>query len=319
MALTWDRVRHIFRNLIWLKYHIRLFGYPAWVKQPTVIHLDTHNYCNAKCSYCNPQHLWCKERGFLPLDVIEAVLKYFHHKKLLLSQCRPFINGEPMLEHRLPEILGMVKKYTSAETVIYSNAITYENRELLLDKNLNRVKFTVSAATRETYRVVHGVDKFADAIKTVLWFKRNKRRDQKLHLNYVYSGLNAHELPLWRELFTGIHQIVLPLHEAESQTQSAQVKGDIPFASALNVSGGSLQYSDFRPCACWHVLSISWRGEIMQCCDIPYKYNWGHVDDEDILDVWNQRNELGLDHEGCSGCNLKNPMWNNIFEKYVWS
>jgi len=319
MALTWDRIRHIYRNLIRLKYHTQIFGYPAWIKQPTVIHLDTHNYCNAKCKYCNPQNLWAKEHGSLSLSVIETVLKYFHDRKLLLSQCRPFINGEPLLEQRLPEILRMIKKYTYAETVIYSNAIAYQNKELLLDKNLNRVKFTVSAATKQTYYQVHGVNKFDDAIKTVLWFTENKRRDQKLHVNYVYCSLNAHELDLWRRLFKGIDQIVLPLHEAGSQEQSEKVKGEISFDSALNVSGQKLKYSDDRPCACWHVLSISYKGEIMQCCDLPYKFNWGLVGENDILDVWSQRNELGLDHEGCGGCNLKNPMWNNIFEKYVWT
>jgi len=150
------RLRHIYRNLFRIKLYPALHRKPLWTVQPTCIQIDTHNFCNLACIHCNPQGCYIKDQKFLSMDTIRNVLQYFAERHLPISYVRPFINGEPLLEKRLPQITKAVKQVLHCETHIYSNATVYENRHLLIDQNLDTVKFTVSAASPETYRKVHG-------------------------------------------------------------------------------------------------------------------------------------------------------------------
>jgi glutathione peroxidase-family protein len=113
---------------------------------------------------------------------------------------------------------------------------------------------------------------------------------------------------------------VRPLHYGGDRTTSNRVKD----ALIKNMKDYySRQQQNFAknnmPCNCFHNFSVGYDGSFMQCCDLPYKYNWGHVEEIDIQEIWQKRLELGLNHPGCKECNQKNAEWKALFEKYVWS
>ncbi len=307
-----------------VQFHRTIFRKPMWVNHPTVIQFDTQNICNAKCIYCNPQGTFIKKQGKLPLKTIDTVLKFAKDKGWFINHVPAFMNGDPLLELRLPTITQMIKSYCGARVIIFTNGIAYNNRHLLLDKNLDLINFTISAATAETYKKVHGIDKFNEVKKTLYWFQKNKKPHQRIRIVYVLCKENMHELEAWKNLFYCFDQNIRPLFDAgDLKPQSKKAAGDKSFESYLskasqNTYPTSLKFPMDLPCSCWDSLNISFEGKIMQCMDLPYKFNWGHVDDVDISEVWHKRNELALNHEVCRKCKVKNPRWKEIFERNIW-
>lgn len=294
-----------------------LHGKPLWVDQPVTIQMDTSNFCNLECIYCNPKGTYIKEYGTLPMETIKFVLELFRNK--FIMYVRPFMNGDPLLESRLSRITKMIKKILGCRVDIYTNGSLYRFRNRLYDSNLDEVRFTISAATPETYEKIHGRPLFSDVMKTLLWFTTNKFWWQRIYINYVLCQDNWDELEAWKQLFSGYRQNILALHEGVDQKQSKDAKGKKTFGEALKRATvpSNLTYSQDRPCPCFHALSINYRGEVMQCCDLPYSFNHGHVEEiGDIIEFWHKRVEAGLDVPGCRECNFKNPKWKEIFEKY---
>lgn len=290
-------------------------GNPKWVDFPTTIQLDTHNSCNLECIYCNPQGSYNIPKGKMPFEMIEYILKYFEGFEV--DTFAPFLNGDGLLEERLPKITFLAKKYIPYTRVeVFTNGAAYENRHLLIDENLDTVRFTISAVSRETYEHVHGKPIYDRVMKTFNWFVDHKLPHQKLIVNFVLTGHNFTELESWKEHFRDYNQDIRPLHYGLGQESSLRSKGELSFKDTLKMADMDLKFSDDRPCMCFHNLSVSWRGEILQCPIVSYDYNYGSVGEVDFLDVWKKRFENGLDYSYCKSCVWKDPDWRDIFKKY---
>lgn len=299
-------------------------GYPLWVKQPLAINLDTQNACNLKCKYCNVQNSYIDCPSRLPLSTIEHILNYFREKDWRISYVYCYLNGDPLLEFRLPKITKMIKDILGCKTVIYTNGSLYKNRHLLRDKNLDEVRFTVSAASPELYEKVHGFPLFHDVLKTIRWFDRTKFWNQRIFVNYILFSMNEHELPKWKKLFKDFELDVRPLHEAFSQVQSKKLSGEHGelkgkyYDYATNQDFVTRRYSGFRPCDSFASFTIDVNGNMLQCPTVNPKYHYGNVLENDIEEMWKKKLKVGVSGESCIGCTMKRPDWREIFEKYVW-
>jgi MoaA/NifB/PqqE/SkfB family radical SAM enzyme len=302
-----------------------LHKHPIWVDQPSTMQFDTQNICNLQCKYCNPQGTYVKEHGQLPLSVIEQVLKQVHDYGWFINRVSPFMNGEPLLEKRLSLIMSLIKKYTGARIGLYTNGTVTSNREVLLDKNVDLVNFTLSATTPETYFKVTRHNLYDEATKNIEWFSKNKRLNQRLRMVFVLCKENMHELSEWRRKYKNYDQAVRPVHDAEDvKPQSRQAEDGLSFEelhklSSLEIYPLNKHYELDAPCSAWGALSINYKGEIMQCMDLPYELNFGNIADVNIKEVWHKRLDQGLNCKGCRECKMKNPDWKVIFEKYVWN
>jgi MoaA/NifB/PqqE/SkfB family radical SAM enzyme len=294
---------------------------PLWTRQPTSVQFDTTNRrCSLSCVYCNPQNTFINETGDLPMSTMEHVLNEMRRNKMFVEWAHPFMNSDPLLDKRMPEITKMIYKNLKCQILTSTNGVLYNRRHLLRDPYLHDVCFTISAATPETYNKVHGKPLFDQAVKTVFWLQKNKFWNQRVYLRYILFGGNIHELDAWRKKFHMFPQEIRPLHFGGDRATSNKLRN----ALDKNME----QYYDYKqhvymrdqlPCNCFHNLAIGYDGSFMQCCDLPYKYSWGHVEEIDLQETWQKRLELGLNHPACRECNQKNLKWKELFEKYVWA
>jgi len=262
----------------------------------------------------------------MPLEMIEELLLYFRGRKLhkLLWAVAPFMNGEPLLDERLPRICTMVKDICDTVCVIDTNGTEWRNREFLLHPNLKLVRFTISAITPETYMKVHGRPYFYKALSTFYWFLRHKRKDQIAWLHFITTKNNQHEVEDWVEHFEGVGRTVFPLHRipefhVESERGYSQSIKEITMfdAKGNRLPRGPNPSSGLFPCPCWGVLAVSWRGEILQCVDLPYSFNYGKVEEVDLLEAWRERNRNKLDNAGCNGCSQRFKNYKKVMDKYI--
>ena len=299
-------------------------GVPRWVDYPTTLQFDTHNYCNLECIYCNPQGQFHVDHGQMSLDTIEYVLRYFYDRSLNVDVVAPFLNGDALLEKRLPEIGLLSKKYQpKARIVAFTNGVAYENRDLLVDENLDVVRFTISAVTREKYKLMHGKDKLNEVLKTLNYVTENKHPNQKIILNYILTGYNVDQLSDWKKKFAGYIQDIRPLHTGLYRTTSKDVydKADLSWEDSVILSQKKAliagRHSENRPCPCWHNLSITWDGYMLQCPDTsPKESIIGKIGEDDILTVWRERFQKGMNNPLCMTCIQRLPCSDNIFVRY---
>ena len=301
------------RNLLIRKAR-QLLGKPMWTVCPENVQFESHNYCNLKCVYCNPQNCFSLPKGRMPTETIRQIVNSFHDTPLW--SFAPFMNGEWLLEDRAQEILGIIAE-TGTQAVIDTNGTLYDYRERLVHPNLKIVRFTISAATPETYLKVHGKPLLRQALKTFDWFNRHKHPNQTAWLHFIANKHNIHEESTWLNLFRGYNHTVFPLHTSPIQQNSEKSKTQA--TKTIHYADGTVKVPEHKtePCQCWNIMGISWDGRILQCVDFPYEYNYGRVGEVDLLEAWKERNRNMMDNPCCNGCSLRLPHYKKVFDKYL--
>ena len=304
---------------------------PTWPKHPTTVQLDTHNICNLKCEYCNVQGGFNLPRGEMPFETVKYVLKYFGDRKIRLWCVAPFMNGEPLLDERLPKIFDMARGLARTSCVIDTNGTVYRNKHFLVHSNLRLVRFTISAATPETYEKVHGKPYLNRALATFYWFLSHKLPHQRVWLHFIATKNNIHELNQWINQFKGVGRTVFTVHRGIFKNNSKQValkdfpsflKDALPNEPFMvNEQNkvepvGPWRGNRFAPCQCWGIMGIGWNGQIMQCVDFPYRYNYGKVGEVDLLEAWRERLRNKMDNPCCNSCSVRFPNWKKIMDRW---
>jgi MoaA/NifB/PqqE/SkfB family radical SAM enzyme len=299
-----------------------IHGHPRWYDYPTTIQLDTHNFCNLACIYCNPQGSFKAEHGWMKMSTIEYILKYFSDRHISPDVVAPFMNGDSLLETRMPQITRLINQYLpKARVDVFTNGAAYKNRRLLVDPNINDVRFTISAASEKMYERIHGKPYFQRVLKTLKWTTAHKLPHQHIIINFVLTGYNVTELEAWKRKFSMYEQDIRPIHVGIDQDSAEEAVHGLSFKHACKLSCNpmlhpTMKFSEDRLCCCWHDLAISWDGHLMQCPDVSYECNYGKVEEVDILDFWRWRVSRGLDNRWCRACNFRDPDWRDILAKY---
>jgi len=335
---SFPKSREIYRNL-----RETIQG-PVWVKHPTNVQIDTHNYCNLwmqgkGCIHCNvkPGGGWNLPRGWMPTEMIEYIIRYWG--KHGCKSVAPYINGEPLLDDRLPWICDISRK-NGMHVLLDSNVTLYDQRRMLVHSNMKQVRCSFSAITPETYEIVHGADLYQEALATIEWFLKNRRPSQYPMLYFITDKYNQHELlPYIKKWMGRAHLTLFPLHEVEDiQTESEKTRpedlsywdkltlkivGEIPYQKSRPIDlfvDGRAEVRYFGPsntCQGTHSFSVAWTGQLLHCTDIPYSFNYGHIYDRDMLEVWHERNIAKIGHPACSVCNVRHPKHDEILRKYL--
>ena len=250
----------------------------------------------------------------MSLKRAEKVIKEVKHT---IKKVHLFQNNEPMLEPRLDKFTALVKKHCNASTGIYTNGTNYHLRHKLLDKNLDVVHFTISAATSETYLQVHGKPLFNKALKTYKWFLKHKRKNQQVYVHFVIVAENFHELPQWKQMFKESPQIISPLHTGYKQKASQECMKRLNHKKTVKAGTKKGKMASDLPCTVWFNMTVNTKGEMLQCCDCPYSVNYGSVDNSHVLDLWNKRNHNMMNNPACDECILKSREWKAILQRWV--
>lgn len=309
---------------------------PTWVRAPESLQIDTLNYCSCACEYCNVRQGGSFDipRGRMETDMIKYIIQYWGRFKEM-KIIAPFVNGEPMLDDRLPMICGYTRQHSNAYNLIDTNGTPYANRRFLIDNNLRVVRFTISANTPETYEIVHGRNLFRKAIKTFEWFRDHRLPNQNIVVHFIVTKNNEHEIDEWIQRFEGFLRKVFPLHRMPGiQLDSEQSLGSK--REWIQSPEDSLeQWKKTRPLFIYpdgrrerHVIpkyqtcqgmsfAVMWDGTILHCTDAPPRYNYGHVYEVDMLEAWHERNRARINNPACIACNAKRPDWDEVLRRYV--
>ena len=285
----------------------RINPIPHWTKFPDILSIDTTNICNLKCAYCNFQDGWNLQRGYITYEMFEDIMRQSARK---IGQVRPFLHGDPMCDaDRMPTFFSLIKDITNAEIVVYTNGSIYQKRFFLSDEHIDRIHFTISAGTPETYLKVHGRPLFKEVVKTIEWVNENKYTHQRIIVQFVVRNLNAHEVPIWKDLFKGFELVVSPLHLGYQQDKSYTALKGTDWKDTIKQSTFLGKMSKKLPCYIWNTMCITWDGTIILCCDAPLGFNYGKVGEISLATAWRRRIMEAMENDACRNCRMKHPDW----------
>lgn len=159
---------------------------------PTHVQIEVTTYCNQDCLSCGRR------------DIIHQP-KHMRFKqfKKIYDEIKPVnINlsglGEPLLN---PDIFDMIKYCRQHQSIVNfpTNLTLNENIILkLIDTQINQIKVSIDAFSRDTYLIVRQSDKLNIVkrnIELINQIKKERKLDlPELRLNYAFQKANMHEL-----------------------------------------------------------------------------------------------------------------------------
>lgn len=149
---------------------------------PKELFLEVNNTCNLVCHFCANSKM-TRSKEFINDDLAKRVMDEAF--ALGVTDISFYATGEPFLFPRLSEYVRYAKNKGYGYVFITTNGVAadIELAKDVIDAGLDSVKFSINAGTRDTYRIVHGKDKFEAVIANVkAWDEYRKKTGSKLKM-----------------------------------------------------------------------------------------------------------------------------------------
>jgi len=277
------------------------------ISHPVEITLEPTLQCNSNCLMCNrnfSRKETKKAEGFLSWEIFERVRPLFRFAESV--EFSGF--GEGLLH---PEYLKMLKEIKRSGPYVhcFSNGVLL-NEDMgkgLVDAGMNRIGISIGGATRETYRMIRGIDAFdtvVENIRRLTAYKRKQgKKDPELSFNVVAMTSLLGEMNSLVNLASelGVNDITMPnlvvqgaivkdeslwLHREraisvfKSAAKSALEKGISFHPPRLEIARSDCN-------AFYRRTYISWDGKVLSC---PLeRYILGDIRDKSFGEIWNGR------------------------------
>jgi MoaA/NifB/PqqE/SkfB family radical SAM enzyme len=270
---------------------------------PRTLYLETTNRCDSKCQTCIRTFRTLEPPADLTLEAIRAILRQFP----VLDRVVLHGIGEPLLNPEIFDIVAYLKTRVAA-VLFNSDAIGLTPRRAarLVESGLDEYRVSMDAATRATYRMLRGVDRFErvrdNVAALVALQSATARTTPRVSLWFTASRANVEELPAFVEMaaalavsevyvqrlvFNGLglateaNALHGRLREREAQLLAeaealAARRGVCMRASGVSTPLASLQgrAEEERPWAgCqrpWTLAYVTANGHVLPCCISPW-------------------------------------------------
>ncbi len=165
----------------------------------TYAYLETTNYCNLDCSFCNRKEVVSK-LIHMPLSKWREMLERIKHHPI--QECKLMGMGEPMLHPQFDKITEEFKKYFPESKVIVATNCQYNisegskmrSRLERAMENIDILYFSIDGY-KESYERDRSPAKWEKLIKFLQDFQSINRSACQIVINYVVNKQNIFDIP----------------------------------------------------------------------------------------------------------------------------
>lgn len=206
-----------------------------------------------------------------------------------LQEIGLYSTGEPFIVKNLSWYVKRAKEAGLRRVYVTSNgALATLDRVIeLVYSGLDSIKFSINAATRESYKLTHGSDDF----NTVLYniqniFDWKNTTDSKLQLlgSCIYTKLTKNEIDLHKAIFSKYFDDILYL---QAKSQGGHVSERI---RQLIEQYNFVNPAQIKPCEMlWNRIHMTWEGYLSACC-ADYELDLTYADYKSglpLMELWN--------------------------------
>lgn len=280
-------------------------------KFPKYFLIETTNTCNARCIMCGID-FDKKAKSIINDDLYDKIVAEVGKFSGHVEKVMPYLDGEPMIDKKLPIRVAKMKDAGIKNVNIASNAslLTEKMGRGLIEAGLDEIYITLDSMIPDVYEAIRvrlKYDIVLDNIHRFIKLRNELNPKLRIRMQMVLQELNHTEGPAfeayWAEYLGDNDQIVL---------QKAH-----NWANAVNVmSFGDESDANAIPCiALWGTFVIHVNGDAALCCmDTETKHLLGNLWQESIEEIWNgpkmaeiramhlekRRHEIKI----CDGCTL---------------
>tara|TARA_B100001113_G_scaffold346261_1_gene336945 strand:+ start:168 stop:1082 length:915 start_codon:yes stop_codon:yes gene_type:complete len=279
----------------------------------TYAYLETTNYCNLGCSFCNREevigplkHMSLENWGKL-LDGIK------HHP---IKEAKLMGMGEPMLHPQFDEICKMFKEaFPKCKVIVATNCqynISDKFKECL--KYIDMLYFSIDGYEKN-YERDRAPAKWKKLIRFLDQFKSVERYDCDIVVNYVVNAYNVYDIPKIDELRVNYNLGELRLNIAQIWDANTKMSDDVATSGYTkhqldylksNYGGKIMGKSKWNFEDCFWVNNAIYttvEGHVKMCCMNTGAKPFGNLFENTIDEI-----RLTSDYKNVKrGCQTNNP------------
>lgn len=279
---------------------------------PLYLQVELHQICNLRCPMCtigipeaNAKYITQKHMSW---DLYEKII--FEGEKYGCPSLNPQGINEPLLDNDLEDYIKFASKHGFIDIMMNTNAtlLSEERSKKLLESGITRLRFSLDAATKETYEKIRIGGKFDKVMENIQRFLQLKKNSSKqipvIGVNFCKMRLNEHEEELfiekWKDQvdFVTIQEFVPP--ETELNYENFYPTDSL-FRSDMVQEGFNCQ----QP---WQRFFIHNTGETCPCCAFfSAELSVGNVANNSIHELWNSQTMKNLRRMHKEGKYWENP------------
>ena len=279
----------------------------------TYAYLETTNYCNLDCSFCNRdevigplKHMSLEDWGKL-LDGIK------HHP---IQEAKLMGMGEPMLHPQFDEVCRMFKEvFPKCKLIVATNCqynINDKFRECM--KYIDMLYFSIDGY-KESYERDRSPAKWKKLIRFLDQFESVDRHECNVVVNYVVNAYNVYDIPRIDELRVNYNLGELRLNIAQIWDADTKMSDDIATSGYTEEDLNYLRENwnkqimgkskwDFKDCF-WvnNGIYTTVEGHVKMCCMNTGAEPFGNLFENSIDEI-----RLMDDYQNVKkGCQTNNP------------
>jgi len=283
-------------------------------KPITYVYLETTNYCNLQCSFCNRDEV-IGALQHMPIQKFRDLLESIKHHPI--QEAKLMGMGEPFLHPKFDEICKIFKEYFPNAFLIVATNCQYniESGRPLRDRFEKSLKYIdLLYFSIDGYKESYERDRFPAKWDKLIYFldefKTINRSKCRITCNYVVNPKNVDDIEIINnEIVKKYNLEELRLNIAQDWSPDKSMPGgytqeQIKYLKSWgsNVKGKS-QW-DYEDCF-WvnEGLYTTVEGNVKMCCMNTAASPFGNIFETDLEDIRNS-----LDYQNVKkGCNTNNP------------
>jgi len=252
---------------------------------PPYIMLETTRLCNARCGHC-PNKTIDKSQPFLSDALFEKIAAEIGRNHQHITQVALFINGEPLLDKKLPERIRRLKELGVARVIFSTNGSLLNEAagRKILEAGLDALDITLNSMDASKYEAVRIGLRHAVVVENIHNYLR--LRDAIRPQSTVRIRTEAHALLTRQDIDAWL-----------AYWRRHIGPNDSVYAKKMHNWGnqipGLLENPNPTTSPCpilWSTINISTRGEVGICClDYRPNHRLGNVGETSLTEVWHSQ------------------------------
>lgn len=247
--------------------------------------MELANICNHKCVFCGYKDMKRKKSMCNKEQMLDILRQAYENGT---REVGFYIIGEPFVCQDLAEYVAYAKNLGYEYVYLTTNGAlaTLDRCKEVIAAGLDSIKFSLNAATRESYLAVHGKDDFF-TVKENIYALRNYVQDHGLDvfmfISFVKNELNKEDITELNEVFGSV---VDKIYIYPCGNQCGRMLGLIDQGV---VKKEEFRVGGFAPCEmCFNRLHITCEGYLSACCgDVDGYLAAVDLHKVSLVDAWN--------------------------------
>lgn len=258
---------------------------------PLFLHIELAQLCDLRCPYCSQGDPIARAKY-----ITKARMDWTTYTRIILEgeehgcpSMSPQGIDEPLLNKRLEEHIQFAHKHGYMDIMMNTNAthLTEERSRKLLDSGLTRIRFSLDAATKETYEKVRLGAKYESVHRNIDRFLEIRARGgyalPVVGVSFCRTKLNEHEVDAFVAKWENAVDMVTIQEFIPPDTE-----GDYKRFYPTNSKVRDEMMLGFKCVQPWQRVVIRNTGEVCPCCAMfSNDLSVGNVRDHTVHELWN--------------------------------